>query len=1501
MRSLLFSILIIFIFLGCNDIEYVKNVEQNTTTDTVLKKTVTTNFIDDYVNGLAYRCSSGLVDVTKDDGNISCYEDDNVTIYIANTALKPIKISTTPITPYSFFDDINSSINLARLLQSLDTKENKNFITIDKTLESKLPKNIDFSSKTFDEDLNQTISLVSFDEAKSRLNSSLISFGIDVVDINNSVDSNESNKSANKNNHKPVINMVKSINIYENTKEVLTVEAVDDDNDTLLYSLAKDDASYFDINSSTGVLVFKTLPDYEKKNSYNIAVVVSDGYTSVTQDLKIDILNVLDRNILKDTTLYIDENKQVGSEVGYVEFSSLGDINISSISLSSNMSEKFTIDNTGLVKTAVVLDYENIKSYDLNVTLVSQDQSTNSANLKINVRDLPDQKPILVDTVLNVLENAKVGTVVGSLTIQDVGDSNITKIVLSGSDSFSADSNGNIKVLKALDYESINEYNLTAVATNLAGDSTAVNLKIYVNNVLDVVDVLENTSLSVAENTPVGTKIGDINITTNSDSKRLAFNLVGEDSSYFTLTLDGEVKVAKNLDYESKDLYSFVVYSVNEIGESNHINLAISITDVDEAPILEDTNLELKENKISGDIVGSLNIVFSGDTSISDINLTGSGSSNFIVDNSGLVKLSSSAVIDYETTPKYSLKAVATNSIGNSNIVDLNISILDVAYNPFEIFKASSLVSDEYFGYDIDIDSSYIVVSAPFSDSSNAVDTGSIYLYKKANNSDISKLITLKPDDLKSNDNFGLSVAISGNYIVASSPYEDTNQTDSGAVYIFKINSDTNITQIAKIKAPVPQDSAHFGSSVAIDSNYIVVGSDMYDGADTDSGRAYLFKINSDDTISFLKNITPSSEEFNANFGSSVAIDSNYIVVSSPNKDLDNANEGVAYIFKINSDTDIAQIDQISALDAQEDDNFGNSVAIDGAYIVVGAYKEDTTNIDAGSAYIFKLENDSATQIKKIQASNANEAGYFGSSVAISGSYIAVGSYLSGANNSGDTYIFKISNDIVQIDRVEVLSKDNNELFGHSVAIDGDFIAVGAYSKFYILDSEAIEKIYIYNSDNSKSIDEGVVKNLFNIEASSPVSNLTFNIDGDDSSSFEINNSTILNSTKFDYELPTDIDSNNIYSASVVLKDIDNNSKTFNFSVNVLDRYFLNFAQLSNNTTDARFGYSVALSADYVVISKPNLKEVEIYKKGSSSLEYVDKLSSDSEYFGVSVAVDGDYIVVGSLDNKVFVYKISDNFGLFATIDGSSTAVNFGSSVAVDTDYIVVADDKEDSNKGSAYLYKIESSSVSLLTKIDVGESSDDYFAKSIDINANYIVISAPFNDESATDAGAIYLYKIESDDSVSRITKVLASQVSSYDNFGTSVAIYGDYIVAGAINDDVTESNSGAVYIFKTDGSSVNELAKVKSDVAQNNAFFGSSVSITQDIFIVGSSKSNINGKLSIFKINSDDTISYLESFSGVDSSFASALDIDGDNIIVGSYKENVGGGVYFYIKDIN
>ena len=169
---------------------------------------------------------------------------------------------------------------------------------------------------------------------------------------------------------------------------------------------------------------------------------------------------------------------------------------------------------------------------------------------------------------------------------------------------------------------------------------------------------------------------------------------------------------------------------------------------------------------------------------------------------------------------------------------------------------------------------------------------------------------------------------------------------------------------------------------------------------------------------------------------------------------------GSVYVFTQNSLGEWNPVQRLYASDAATNDRFGGEqtqdytkalgISTDGSVFVVGAFRDDDTAGDSGSAYIFEKSGSTWSQVQKIVASDAALNDHFGMGVCISGNgaCIAVGApFDDTTNNQGAAYIFeKVGSTWIQTQKLVQSDTLANTLFGTKLALsdDGTTLAVAA-------------------------------------------------------------------------------------------------------------------------------------------------------------------------------------------------------------------------------------------------------------------------------------------------------------------------------------------------------------------------------------------------------------------------------------------------------------------------
>jgi hypothetical protein len=221
-------------------------------------------------------------------------------------------------------------------------------------------------------------------------------------------------------------------------------------------------------------------------------------------------------------------------------------------------------------------------------------------------------------------------------------------------------------------------------------------------------------------------------------------------------------------------------------------------------------------------------------------------------------------------------------------------------------------------------------------------------------------MTTLVASDAATSDSFGYSIGISGDTIVVGSPYDNhSSLADPGSAYVY-VRDGNSWTQQAQLIATDAFARQHFGYSVAISGDTIVVSSNDGDNpppVSPKAGAAYVF-VRSGTTWSQQQKLTPSSSTDLTTFGWSVSIHNDTIVVGAPFEDvLISTNDGAAYVF-VRSGTTWSQQQRLTI--TEERLLLGYSVDIYGDTIVVGAPN------DFSSVFIFHREGTTWTQQQKV-------------------------------------------------------------------------------------------------------------------------------------------------------------------------------------------------------------------------------------------------------------------------------------------------------------------------------------------------------------------------------------------------------------------------------------------------------------------------------------------------------------------------------------------------------
>ncbi|MGH9936027.1 MAG: hypothetical protein ACREAM_07265, partial [Blastocatellia bacterium] len=359
--------------------------------------------------------------------------------------------------------------------------------------------------------------------------------------------------------------------------------------------------------------------------------------------------------------------------------------------------------------------------------------------------------------------------------------------------------------------------------------------------------------------------------------------------------------------------------------------------------------------------------------------------------------------------------------------------------------------AEERFGSSVAINGDTIVVGAPYDKTGTNYYHGSAYVFTSSGGV-WSLQRKLLANDGAAYDQFGCSVAISGDTVVAGAFSDDNGtKTDQGSAYVFVRSSGVWSFQ-QKLVANDGEANDQFGASVAIDAGTVIAGALLDDLIEKDAGSAYVFVRSGTvwTQQQKLSGLNSAGSRPGDLFGAAVAINGDTVIIGAPLYDtFGRVNQGLAVVFARSSGVWVYQ-GYLAANDGEAGDLFGSSVAINGDTALVGAHFDDIgadggLNPDQGSAYLFTRSGKLWGARQKFTAQGGAAREYFGQAVALSGDRAVVGAPHArvGANLAqGAVYIFGCG--YVEQPKLPSAGSAAEDGFGYAVAIDGDTAVVGA-------------------------------------------------------------------------------------------------------------------------------------------------------------------------------------------------------------------------------------------------------------------------------------------------------------------------------------------------------------------------------------------------------------------------------------------------------------------------
>ncbi len=514
-------------------------------------------------------------------------------------------------------------------------------------------------------------------------------------------------------NESPVVND-QGFSVAENAANgtvVGTAVASDvDAGDTLTYSItAGNTGNAFAINANTGQITVSNAAalDFETTPTFALTVQVEDaGGLTDAASVTINLTNVNESPTVDDAIFSLPENSANGTVIGTATGSDpdAGDALSYSIA-GGNTNNAFAIDaNTGqiTVNNSAALDLETSPTFVLTVRVRDAGGLTDTATTTVSLTNV-NEAPTANDAPFSLPENSANGTVVGSVTASDpdAGDT-LTYSIAGGNtgNAFAIDAgSGQITVANSavLDYETTASFTLTIQAQDAAGLTDTATATIDLTNVNEA-PMAYDADLSLPENSANGTVVGTLSATDLDGGDTLTYIITGgnTNNAFVINPSTGQITVgnAAALDLETTPAFALTV----QVEDAGHLTdtaiVAVNLSNVNEAPTLNDTGFSLPENSANGTVVGTATATDpdAGDALTYSITAGNTGNAFTIDAETGEITVSNSAALDYETNPTFNLTVQVEDEGSLTAAATIAIGLNDVNESP--------VVSEQGFSVD---------------------------------------------------------------------------------------------------------------------------------------------------------------------------------------------------------------------------------------------------------------------------------------------------------------------------------------------------------------------------------------------------------------------------------------------------------------------------------------------------------------------------------------------------------------------------------------------------------------------------------------------------------------------------------------------------------------------------------------------------------------------------------------------------------------------------------
>ena len=753
--------------------------------------------------------------------------------------------------------------------------------------------------------------------------------------------------------------------------------------------------------------------------------------------------------------------------------------------------------------------------------------------------------------------------------------------------------------------------------------------------------------------------------------------------------------------------------------------------------------------------------------------------------------------------------------------------------------NTSAAVIHDNLGASVGMSGDYAMVGVPNDDTDDGRNAGSLQVFFRSETGWVQHQ-KLNASDAVGGDQFGTTLAMSGDYAIVGAPRKDDVGNNSGAAYIFT-RQGTEWVEQAKLIAPDTRAGDYFGISVAIDGDTALVGGHRVNKPMADAGSVYVFERLGNSWIQTAWLTAPDATRF-AYFGFSVGIDEDTAIIGATRDDEAGSDAGAAYVFVRNGIQWTFQ-EKLLGNNTEAEDNFGYAVDVDGDFAIVASPK----NKGGGAAYIYSRDGTKWQQkrnrirIRMIPIDPDGASG-FGVSVDLSGETAVIGAVggVVGEDTVGAAYVFTQNEPPFWNQHTKLVAGDRRggDQLGFAVAISGNEVITGAPK--HSAGGLASGAAYIFEQK-----EDGAWVETIKLSDGETAAEDQFGI------SVSISGNLAVAGAQQDDDIEPNAGAAYIFERSGTL--------------------WLQRAKLAADDAKAGdlFGNAAAINGETVLIGAPGVDDAgpeagAAYVFIRSDTEWIQQaklIGTDTsmfDHFGTAVALHEDTAVIGAHGKD----EVSEDIGaayIFVRNGGSWTqqaklthqnAVpgdQFGRAVAIYGDSALIGAHRSDAtgpDSGAAYIFTRTGGTWRQDFQLIPNDSGlGDEFGYAVDLTNGVAIIGAPKEDRREPDMGAAYVF-VKTRDSWLQQAKLAATDAEAGDEFGSAVAIHEDAAIVGAWKDDhplgasedlTAQIDKGSAYAYLRDGLTWVEKRRIIASSTNRSDLFGASVAIRGAFAIVG------------------------------------------------------------------